>query len=88
MSCSVPRLLSYYSDKVNIYTSNCFVKLPPYKTCPPPPTLYLAQDYTNRWPYGSCGPCPTQQTSYPNIPFCAPCATSSTGFPLCGPCGR
>lgn len=41
MSCSAPRLLSYYSDKVNIYDSKCFIPLPNYKTCPPPSCTWL-----------------------------------------------
>ncbi len=41
MSCSVPRLVSYYSNKVNIYDSNCFIALPNYRTCPPPSCIIL-----------------------------------------------
>jgi hypothetical protein len=41
MSCT-PKLLSYYSNKVNIYDSNCFIKLPDWKSCPAPPCIYLA----------------------------------------------
>jgi len=25
-----------YSDKVNIYTNECFIPLPPWTACPPP----------------------------------------------------
>ena len=25
-----------YSDKVNIYTNECFIPLPPWRACPPP----------------------------------------------------
>ena len=42
MSCNPSKLLSYYSNKVNIYNSNCFIPLPPYKTCPAPPCIILA----------------------------------------------
>ena len=41
MSCSAPpKLLSYYTNKVNIYNNPNFIKLPNYTTCPPPPLYY------------------------------------------------
>lgn len=36
MSCTVPKLLSYYSDKINIYKSDSFIIVPAWRTCPPP----------------------------------------------------
>ena len=40
MSCPIPpKLVTYYSNKVNIYDNKCFIPLPNYKTCPPPPVF-------------------------------------------------
>lgn len=33
---TLQKLISYYSDKVNIYTNNCFIPLPTWQSCPPP----------------------------------------------------
>ncbi len=41
MSCPTPQLLSYYSNRINIYNNSCFIKLPNYKTCPPPSCTYI-----------------------------------------------
>lgn len=90
MSCSIPRLISYYSDKVNIYNSDCFVKLPSYRTCPPPSMLYLTPTEVCQ---GPCGPTvvPIPQPVFPPGTFCrtgcepcGPCGTVQSG---CGPCG-
>ena len=97
MSTSTPRLVSYYSNKFNIYTSDCFIKLPYYRTCPPPSMLYLTPTEVCQ---GPCGPTvvPVPQPLFPPGTFCrtgcdpleiaqtacAPCGTAQTG---CAPCG-
>ena len=40
MSKDPEKLLRYYCNKVNIYTSKCFVPVPP-NSCPPPPMIQL-----------------------------------------------
>ena len=64
MSCSAGRLVSYYSDKVNIYNSNCFIPLPNYRTCPPPSMIMIGPNPNSGPPMrpppppnSSCGPC-------------------------------
>jgi hypothetical protein len=95
MSCSVtPKLLSYYSDKVNIYDSNCFIRLPDYKTCPPPSCVLLAPQlvYPTPGPYIPPVICPLPQPlNYPGAycgmtiaPYNPVCGSSNQG---CGPCG-
>jgi len=90
MSCSIPRLISYYSDKVNIYNSDCFVKLPSYRTCPPPSMLYLTPTEVC---HGPCGPTvvPIPQPLFPPGTFCRtgcePCGPCGTSQTACGPCG-
>ena len=87
MSCSIPRLISYYSDKVNIYNSDCFVKLPPYRTCPAPSMICLIAPQVCQ---GPCGPIivPIPPPVFPAGTFCqtgcGPCGTTESG---CGPCG-
>lgn len=78
MSCSTGRLVSYYSDKVNIYNSNCFIPLPNYRTCPPPSMIILQPAPTNNCnPYGQyCNPSP------PPAPPPAPPPQS-----ICSSCG-
>ena len=63
MSCSIPRLVLNYSDKVNIYTDRCFIPLPPNKA-PLPPPIPLFQ------PLNECHiPYPTPMYNPPN-PSC------------------
>ena len=69
MSCPAPpKLLSYYSNKVNIYNNPSFIPLPTWRACPPPPCIYLTPQvyYTNTPPPNAgcpqplntgCNPC-------------------------------
>jgi hypothetical protein len=41
MSCSTPKLLSFYTNKVNIYKSDCFIPLPTWRSCPAPPMVII-----------------------------------------------
>lgn len=41
MSCTFPNLLSYYSDKINIYKSSSFIQVPTWQTCPPPSIPFI-----------------------------------------------
>ena len=100
MSCSIPKLVSYYSNKVNIYDSNCFIPLPPYKTCPPPSCILLAPQvvFPGAGPY--CPPITSmmpQPVNYPGAycgkliaPYNPPCGNNSVNYGTsipCGPCG-
>ena len=62
MSCKLPPLLSYYSDKINIYKNDCFAPLPVERS-PPPPSMIIYQ------PLGNCGQ-PYQTPTYnPYSPY-------------------
>lgn len=84
MSCSIPtKLVSYYSNKVNIYDSDCFIRLPNYITCPPPPCIYIAPQmvFPPAGPYIPPAICPVPQPLNPpglycgqiNAPYNPPC---------------
>lgn len=71
MSCSVKPLIRYYSDKVNIYSSDCFIPLPTCRACPPPSMPIYR-------PLGQCNqPYPTP-TYYPPAPCCNSCKCNHT----------
>ncbi len=66
MSCpAAPKLVCYYSNKINIYDNNCFIPLPNYQTCPPPPPFaYLVPPCGGNLPPNNlqvqktnCSPC-------------------------------
>ncbi len=84
MSCTPPKLLSYYSNKVNIYTSDCFIPLPAWRTCPPPSMPIIGPATTQ------CGPCgpmiiPLGEPLYPPRPYVGGGNNCGGG---CGPCGK
>lgn len=100
MSCSAPRLISYYSNKVNIYDSDCFIRLPNWKTCPAPPCIYLAPQlvYPPAGPYVPPAVCPVPQPINPPGAYCGkiiapynpPCGNPAYNYGTtvsCGPCG-
>ena len=65
MSCKIPRVVYYYSDKINIYDNNAFIPLP---TTPAPiapsPFLPIFQPIANcNTPY----PTPSYYPPNPNI---------------------
>jgi len=83
MSCTVPpKLLTYYSNKVNIYDSSCFILLPNWRSCPPPPSIYIAPQivYPPAGPYIPPTVCPFPQSLHFPGTYCsgvnAPCNTS------------
>ena len=102
MSCSdSQKLLTYYSNKINIYDNASFIPLPNWNSCPPAPQIYIEPEYI----YPPAGPymppvvVPVQPLMYyageycgnTNAPSntaapCGPCGTT-TAAP-CGPCGR
>lgn len=43
--CNPPKLLSYYSNKINIYDSKYFAKLPNWTSSPAPSQVYIAPMY-------------------------------------------
>jgi hypothetical protein len=99
--CSDPqKLLSYYSNKVNIYNNDCYIKLPDWNSCPPPPQIYLTPQivYPPAGPYIPSVIAPIQQPlNYPGIycdnnpcATCAPCSGAPcSGAPCSGaPCSR
>ena len=86
MSCTAPsRLVSYYSPKVNIYNSECFIPLPNWKSCPAPPCIYLAPQlvYPPAGPYIPPVVCPMPQPLNPPGAYCAGIIASNKS---CGPC--
>ena len=90
MSCSVPsKLLSYYSNKVNIYNNDCFIRLPDWNSCPPPPQIYISPVivYPPAGPYIPSVIEPIQQPLFYPGAFCGN-TSGSCGDAPCGPCGR
>ena len=103
--CSDPqKLLSYYSNKINIYDNPSFIPLPDWNSCPPPPSqIYLEPEYVYP-PFGPYMPSysiPIQPPLYYAGELCAntsapsggtipaPCAPCGATRPApCGPCGR
>ncbi len=80
-----PKLLSYYTDKINIYKSDCFIPLPNYRTCPPPSMCY---SYPTALLPNECVipsiPVPLPVAKRPPFSFGQP---TSGGCKSCGPCG-
>ena len=71
MSCNVssnckvpPKLLTYYTNKVNIYNNPNFIKVPNYTTCPPPPLPPYPCPYPYPYQYPSYGQQTHQYPSY------------------------
>jgi len=86
MSSAPPKLLSYYSNKVNIYNSDCYIKLPDWNSCPPPPQIYIIPEYVHP-PAGPYAPpiiVPLPLPTYYAGEFCGGAAPRAS----CGPCGR
>lgn len=98
MSCSVSRLVSYYSDKVNIYDNKSFIKLPNYRTCPAPSCIILAPQIVIPGPGPYAPPITSfipQPLNYPGA-FCGGGVSYGTSIPFggtpsqptgCIPCG-
>jgi hypothetical protein len=87
MSCSAtPKLLSYYTSKVNIYDSSCFIKLPDWKTCPAPPCVIISPHivYPSEGPYIPPDVYPIEQpVNFPGAytgNIIAPCNTGCTNY--------
>ena len=74
MSCSATRLVSYYSDKVNIYDSKSFIKLPNYRTCPPPSCILMAPPFHFPVKPGPVPP-PVPPFNYPGAPPATGCSS-------------
>ena len=80
--CYVRPKCPLYTNKINIYESNCFISLPDWRNCPATSCIYLAPTIVNP-PIGSyttsyTSPAPVT-INYPSI------RNKSTA---CGPCGR
>lgn len=72
MSCKIPPLFFYYSDKVNIYEHPDFISISAIKQYPypsPAPIIHLTTNYGQ--PY-------TVPTHKPPFPSCGACSASST----------
>jgi len=72
-SCAPQKLLSYYSDKVCIYKSDCFIPLPTWRSCIPPPAAeYIVPMMLG--PPDKCGGKPTvvpmPQPLNPSASYC------------------
>ena len=84
MSCSVPtKLLTYYSNKVNIYDNPSFIPLPDWNSCPPLPQIYLMPEYV----YPPAGPYVPPVIIPLKPPFNYPGAYCDNISSSCGPCG-
>jgi hypothetical protein len=99
MSCSdSQKLLSYYSNKINIYDNPSFIPLPDWNSCPPPPAqIYMEPEYVfpSAGPYMPLFSIPIQPPMYyageacaDTRKPCAPCGTTTRSGSSCGPCGR
>jgi hypothetical protein len=101
MSCSAPtKLVSYYSNKINIYDNCAFIPLPEWNSCPPQPQIYITPVvvYPPIGPYSPPEIVPLPQpVNYPGA-YCSPlcnnpnapsgCGGVPSGVTPCGPCGR
>jgi hypothetical protein len=85
-----PKLLSYYCNKVNIYTSDCFIPLPNYRTCPPPSMTFIYPGCSTTDFCGNTVPVPlpiAQREPYPYLPpGYGPCSTSGNSTPTTSAC--
>jgi Leucine-rich repeat (LRR) protein/ribosomal protein L35AE/L33A len=66
MSCNPPKLLSYYSNKVNIYNNNCLIKIPGSQYDPAPSCVYISPNMV--YPTKKPG-CPPQNVNPPPTPY-------------------
>ena len=98
MSCSdAQKILSYYSNKINIYDNPSFIIIPDWNSCPPPPQLYIVPELVcpPAGPYMPPVIMPIQPPMYyagepcgnTRTP-CAPCGNTPSTTAPCGPCGR
>ena len=85
MSSAPPKLLSYYSNKINIYNNDCYIRLPDWNSCPPPQQIYIAPQYIfpPPGPYAPPVIVPIQPPLYYPGELCGNTPSAS-----CGPCGR
>ena len=65
-------LLKYYSDRINIYDDERFIRLPTTPSPPAPPVIYIHRTTQCGQPY----PIPYYQPPHPR---CASCSTCSCG---------
>jgi len=99
MSCLAPqKLLSYYSNKINIYDNCSFIPLPSWNSCPPPAQIYIGPEYVypRPGPYVPPVTVPIMPSfNYPGA-YCdkpcgpcgdTPCGPCGGGNTPCGPCG-
>jgi hypothetical protein len=90
MSLAPPKLLSYYSNKINIYKNDCYIPLPSWNSCPPPPQIYIMPEYV----YPPAGPyappivVPIPQPTYYAGELCGTAGCGTAPRASCGPCGR
>ena len=72
MSCKIPPLLSYYTDKVNIYQHCDFIPLSAIKQYPPPLPAPIIHATTN---YGEPYPVPRHRPPFSCAHCCESCAS-------------
>ena len=48
---AIPRLLNYYTDRINIYESDLFVPIPAVAAPPAPPVMYIHRTTNTGNPY-------------------------------------
>lgn len=87
----------YNSNKINIYNNNCYIPLPYLRSCPPPPSIYLAPTiiYPSSSPHIplSIQPAPVPINHGGSCSSSGSCGSSgscssSGSSSSCGPCGR
>lgn len=77
MSWTTPRLVQYYSDKVNVYDNELFVSLPATPAPPPPPTVLIHRTTTLGTPY----PTPYYHPLYPTCMGCQSAVVAPITYP-------
>jgi len=61
----VPKLLSYYNNKINIYNNDNFIPLPTWRSCPAPPMQFIIPGVFSQIPCAPPEMVPMQPPVYP-----------------------
>lgn len=94
MSCPAAPLLTYYTDKINIYQNDNFIPMPSWVSCPAPSLYMLAPALLTQSDCGTASVTPIPQpvapiTSYryyPNQPYSGPYSVPSGAAASCATC--
>jgi len=77
MSWATPRLVKYYSDKVNVYDHEMFYAIPATPSPAPPPTVLIHRTTTLGTPY----PTPYYHPVYPTCYGCKSAVPAPITYP-------